>query len=282
VSSDGSPSASGELTWIVDPATGALVVEGVDQEQVAALAGDLLPPPQPLYCARPLVTAALPAATSARGGSAADTGDEPTLRLARVYHGSVVEGPGRRSVVQFQGCVLRCPGCVVPETHSLTAGGRLGVAQVVAALLDPAGEPRDGITVLGGEPFLQPGGLLALVRALKLRGLHVVVYSGYTLEALARRPEPEVRQVLDLTDLLVDGPFVARLAAGAGEWRGSRNQRLIANPGAAAARLAAGGAGPYRPTDGRADHEQSVAASVRLSRQRVQPAAAKQTHPDWR
>ena len=36
------------------------------------------------------------------------------------------------------------------------AGGvLLGVDDVVSALLDPIGEPRDGITVTGGEPFLQ-------------------------------------------------------------------------------------------------------------------------------
>ena len=35
---------------------------------------------------------------------------------------------------------------------------------------------------------------------------------------------------LELTDLLIDGPFVAALADGAGEWRGSRNQRFISHP----------------------------------------------------
>lgn len=226
-----------ELTWIIDPATGALVVEGLDVEKAAALTADLLPPGQALYCARPLANQAL-APQASRDGRDAHGG--PSLRLARVYHGSVVEGPGRRSVAQLQGCVLRCPGCIVPETHSTTGGVLLSISEVVAALLDPAGEPRDGISVLGGEPFLQPQGLLALLQALKARGLHVVVYSGYTLEALARRPEPEVLAALALTDLLVDGPYVAPLAAGAGEWRGSRNQRVIPDPGAAATRLAAG------------------------------------------
>lgn len=108
----------------------------------------------------------------------------------------------------------------------------LDVQIVVSALLDPAGDPRDGVTVLGGEPFAQPIGLAALLRGLKGRGVHTVVYSGYTLESLVRRAEPEVREALALTDLLIDGPFIAALTEGAGEWRGSRNQRLIARPGA--------------------------------------------------
>ena len=101
---------------------------------------------------------------------------------------------------------------------------------LVQLLLDPSGEPRDGVTILGGEPFLQPVGLAALLGRIKARGVHTTVYTGYTLEALARRPEPAVRAALQLTDLLIDGPFVAALAQGAGEWRGSRNQRLIADP----------------------------------------------------
>jgi anaerobic ribonucleoside-triphosphate reductase activating protein len=106
----------------------------------------------------------------------------------------------------------------------------LGVDDVLAALLDPVAEPRDGITVSGGEPFLQPVGLLALLRNLKAYNLHSVVYTGFTLEALARLPGPEIVEALSLVDLLIDGPFVARLAEGAGEWRGSRNQRTIARP----------------------------------------------------
>jgi len=113
---------------------------------------------------------------------------------------------------------------------------------VVDALLAPYGAPRDGVSVLGGEPFGQPMGLAALLRRLKGLDVHTVVYTGYTLEALARRREPAVRAALELTDLLIDGPFVGALADGAGEWRGSRNQHLIARPAAALGRGLAQGA----------------------------------------
>ena len=106
----------------------------------------------------------------------------------------------------------------------------LGVSEVVAQLLDPIGTPRDGVTVLGGEPFLQPAGLAALLRELKGCGQHVTVYSGYTLEELRARPETTVQEALVHTDLLIDGPFIAALTQGAGEWRGSTNQRFIKRP----------------------------------------------------
>ena len=78
-----------ELTWIVDPATGDVVVEGLTTEDLSALAGDLLPASRDLNCARPLTTVPLPIASQAHG---------PVLRVASLYHGSVVDGPGRRSV----------------------------------------------------------------------------------------------------------------------------------------------------------------------------------------
>lgn len=216
-----------ELTCLVDPATGTLVMEGLTSEEAAAVVGDLLPPAHEINCARPLTAEPLPQANRTAG---------ITVRVARIYHGSLVDGPGRRSVVQFQSCPLRCRGCYVPETHDPDGGAVRSVADVAAAACDPAGEPRDGFTVVGGEPFFQPAALAALLRAFKARGAHTVVYTGYTLDALLRRPEPEVCEALQLTDLLIDGPFIAALAEGAGEWRGSRNQRVIVNPWAASRR----------------------------------------------
>jgi anaerobic ribonucleoside-triphosphate reductase activating protein len=81
--------------------------------------------------------------------------------------------------------------------------------------------------VLGGEPFLQPEGLLSLVTALKAHGQHVTLYSGYTLEELLSLSDPLIAQILDLADILIDGPFVKEFSDCAGEWRGSTNQRII-------------------------------------------------------
>lgn len=208
--------------WIVDPATGDLVIEGLEAEESLALAGDLLPKPRDLNCALPLRVAPLPVAAGH---------DLPRLRIAAIWHGSLVEGPGRRSVVQLQGCPIRCRECSVPQTHPMNGGVLLAVDDVVDALLDPVGLPRDGVTVIGGEPMAQPVGVAALLRLLKGRGIHVVVYTGFTFEVLARHRSLAVRQALESTDLLIDGPYIPELSDGAGEWRGSRNQRLIQDPG---------------------------------------------------
>lgn len=212
------------LTFVLDPTRGSLTLEGPAADEAAALLADLLPAPRAVNCARPLEAPPAPHAGNRPGEG------EAVLRVARLYHGSVVDGPGRRSVVQLQGCVRRCPGCYAPETHDLAGGSEISVRRLVAMLLGPDGEPRDGFTVTGGEPFLQPAGLLALLQTLKEYGEHTVVYTGATLEELAGSPEPAVRAALALVDLLIDGPYLRRLGSDAGEWRGSRNQRLLANP----------------------------------------------------
>ena len=213
-----------ETTWIIDPHTGALTVEGLSQAELKTVAADLLPAGAQVNCARPI---------NIEPFGASPTLIEPgetTLRVFRIYHGSVVEGPGRRSVAQLSGCDRHCEGCFAVETWPMESGVRMTINEVIERVLDPAGEPRDGVTVLGGEPFLQPDGLLALMNALKQREQHVTVYSGYTLEDLSSRQDRRITEILALSDILIDGPFIKELSENAGEWRGSTNQTIIRNP----------------------------------------------------
>jgi len=214
-----------ETTWIIDHATGALTVEGLTERELLSVASDLLPEAAHVNCARPIN-----APLVQRGSKATALAEEDSLYVFRVYHGSVVEGPGRRSVAQLSGCPVLCRGCSVPQTHRLDAGMLLSIREVVCLVLDTAGEPRDGVTVLGGEPFMQPDGLAVLLRELKSRGSHITLYSGYTIEELRARSEASVHEALSLADILIECRFIATQSYGAGEWRGSTNQRIIHQP----------------------------------------------------
>jgi anaerobic ribonucleoside-triphosphate reductase activating protein len=66
--------------------------------------------------------------------------------------------------------------------------------------------------------------------AVSAGGSGVTLYSGYTLEELLSRSDPVIAQILDLTDILIDGPYVKELSDNAGEYRGSTNQRIISLP----------------------------------------------------
>lgn len=212
-----------EVTWVVDAATGDLLVEGPSLEDVPMLTGDLLPAPRQLGCARPLTVLPPPESPPE------DCARSECLRVAGHYHDSLIEGPGRRSCLLISGCDLGCRGCWVPFLHPFDAGSLVPVDRLAEALLDPAYD-RDGISILGGEPTAQPEGLLALVRALRARGCpHVLCYSGYTYETLRKRARDQsaIEAVFEEIDVLIDGAYVAALSDSAGPWTGSGNQRVI-------------------------------------------------------
>ena len=213
-----------ETTWIIDSHNGELTVEGLRRSELVELAEDILPAASSINCARPINIEPLPISTTHIPSG------EPSLRVFRIYHNSVVEGPGRRSVLQTAGCLTRCPNCFVPETHDVEGGVEMTIGEIIERLLDPQGAPRDGVTILGGEPFLQLEGLLALMRSLKQRNQHITLYTGYTLEDLAARNDQRIRQIVELTDILIDGPFVKELSDNAREWLGSTNQRILHHP----------------------------------------------------
>lgn len=154
--------------------------------------------------------------------------DEASIWLYRLYHNSVVDGPGRRSVVSVAGCSIRCLGCYVPETHERENGTLVSITTIVSEIVKNRAN-HDGVTILGGEPFDQAGPVAELVFRLKRHGFHVTIYSGYNIEALIQRKDPNIDFILTHKDLLIDGPFVKNLSRGAGEYRGSRNQRFIGN-----------------------------------------------------
>lgn len=157
-----------------------------------------------------------------------------TLRCSGIIPESVVDGPGIRFVVFTQGCPHRCPGCHNPATHDPAGGYEASPAELVCALraAREANPLLSGVTVSGGEPFMQPGALLPFVReACKLK-LDVWLYSGYRLEEIAAWNDRDALSLLSSCNTLVDGRFEASLRSLKTPFRGSLNQRIIRNPGA--------------------------------------------------
>jgi len=149
------------------------------------------------------------------------------LRIAGVVEDSIVDGPGLRFTVFAQGCSHACPGCHNPHTHAYGGGHSASVADLLARVR--ANPLLDGVTLSGGEPFDQAEGLADLASGVHALGLSVMTYTGYALERLLAREGsvPGWRKLLAETDILVDGPFVARLRDPLLPFRGSSNQRIL-------------------------------------------------------
>ncbi|MGB7070637.1 MAG: 4Fe-4S cluster-binding domain-containing protein [Pyrinomonadaceae bacterium] len=217
-----------ELVFVLEPDVGRVTVETsqASTHAVNELANDLGVRVN-LNCARPAESKKhLPVLQPHPTSSEQPGSNEFSIWLYMLYHNSVVDGPGRRSVIQTAGCSIRCQGCFVPQTHERENGMLTPIHAIVDEIIAKR-DVHDGVTILGGEPFDQPSPVAELVSRLKRHGLHITIYSGYTLEELIGRKDPNIDFVLTHIDLLIDGPFLRQLGQGAGEYRGSQNQKLI-------------------------------------------------------
>ena len=147
------------------------------------------------------------------------------MRIASTIADSIVDGPGLRFTVFTQGCPHRCPGCHNPDTHDPAGGREVSLEELEGQI---AANPLiQGLTLSGGEPFLQAGECAKLARWARARGLNVWVYTGYTYEQLLERGDVDTLELLHAAHVLVDGPFVLERKSYAALFRGSDNQRLI-------------------------------------------------------
>lgn len=148
------------------------------------------------------------------------------MRIAGVYTDSIVDGPGLRFTVFVQGCHHNCTGCHNPESHDPDGGDESTIEELEKMML--SNPLTDGLTLSGGEPFLQAEECAKLAWIARENGLNVWTYTGYTYEDLLKAGREEWNKLLDATDVLVDGPFILEEKTYDTLFRGSRNQRLIA------------------------------------------------------
>lgn len=149
------------------------------------------------------------------------------VRIAGVEAESSVDGPGLRYVIFTQGCCHHCPGCHNPGTHDFYGGQVTDLWTHTKALR--ANMLLSGLTISGGEPFLQPLPLALLAEEAHRLGLDVICYSGYTYEELryAADTGQNVVKLLQQIDYLIDGPFQKELKDISLSIRGSSNQRIL-------------------------------------------------------
>lgn len=142
------------------------------------------------------------------------------LAISRIHFPVTTLGPGRRVGIWFQGCSIRCPGCISADTWRVVPGEV--TAQELVNSIEPWLSECDGVTISGGEPFDQLSGLESLLNELRRRfNTNVLVFSGYPYETLI---ESQMAWG-GLIDALVSDPYV-EAAENTKALRGSDNQRL--------------------------------------------------------
>lgn len=152
------------------------------------------------------------------------------LRLAGVVRESIVDGPGIRLTVFTQGCPHHCKGCQNPQTHDPKGGYDSNVDNIISAIKE--NPMLQGVTLSGGEPFMQPEALAVLAQKTHSMGLNIMTYTGYTYEQLLAGfdQHPHWKALLKETDILVDGKFILEEKSLMLHFKGSKNQRIIDVP----------------------------------------------------
>ncbi|WP_042278406.1 anaerobic ribonucleoside-triphosphate reductase activating protein [[Clostridium] dakarense] len=141
---------------------------------------------------------------------------------------SIVDGPGLRMVVWTQGCIHNCKSCHNPQTHDLCGGFEVDTKDIIDKIKSL--KLQRGITLSGGEPFLQPEALEEIAKEAKDNKLDVWSYTGFTFEQLLNKKNPSYFKNLNLLkqiDILVDGKFMEDRKDISLKFRGSSNQRII-------------------------------------------------------
>jgi len=151
------------------------------------------------------------------------------LRVAGIVKESVVDGPGLRYVIFTQGCPHNCIGCHNTNTHDPQGGYDISLAELLASIKET--KLIQGVTFTGGEPFTQAATCAELARLIKhdCPELDILTYTGYYYEdllALAKK-NPGITELLQATDILIDGPFEINKKTFTLPFRGSSNQNII-------------------------------------------------------
>ena len=103
-------------------------------------------------------------------------------------------------------------------------GGQLTPASILAAEAKASGV--EGVTLLGGEPFDQAAELSVFARMVQEAGLSVMTFSGNTLQQIRTMAGSGPKELLNHTDLLVDGQYDSSLLDANRPWVGSTNQKF--------------------------------------------------------
>lgn len=147
-----------------------------------------------------------------------------TLRVIDIIEGTSVDGPGLRTSIYFAGCEHHCPACHNPQTWDFNAGSDMPIDELMKIVT----EADFNVTFTGGDPVYQARQLSKLAKRITDSGKTIWLYTGFTIEQLARMAES--RELLQYVEAVVDGPFVESLRDTDLAFRGSSNQRIIREP----------------------------------------------------
>ena len=154
------------------------------------------------------------------------------MRYSGLIRNDLAAAPGVSVSFFTQGCPHRCKGCHNPETWDFNGGKEFTnntLEEIYSALT--ANKINRSFCVMGGEPLCEENLFLTLLVLKEVRArfpeINIYLWTGYYYEDLLKKNNPHLTQILEIVDILIDGPYIAEERDVTLPLRGSSNQSII-------------------------------------------------------
>ena len=147
-----------------------------------------------------------------------------------IIKNDVTAGQGVCVSFFVQGCPHRCPGCHNPDSWDFDGGKEftLNTLKEINDAIGANGVIRN-LCIMGGEPLCPENQFLTYLVITEVKkkypDIKVYIWTGYEFKDL-KKDENRIKQILDNTDFVIDGPFIQELRDITLAMRGSSNQRI--------------------------------------------------------
>lgn len=154
------------------------------------------------------------------------------MKYAGLIRNDFSAAPGVSTTFFVQGCHFHCEGCHNKDTWDFE-GGKEFTPQTLDDIINSltANNISRNLCIMGGEPLCQENQFLThlIIKTVKeqLPKTKIYIWTGYLYEDLLKNPNPHLEEILSLSDVLIDGPYIASLRDITLQMRGSSNQRII-------------------------------------------------------
>lgn len=154
------------------------------------------------------------------------------MKYAGLIRNDLAAAPGVSVTFFTQGCPHRCKGCHNPETWDFD-GGKVFTPEVLEEIYHALGANgvQRNFCIMGGEPLCEENLFLTYMVLSEVKKrfpqIKTYIWTGYYYEDLITRNDSKLKGILELTDYLVDGPYIEEERDTTLLMRGSANQNII-------------------------------------------------------
>jgi anaerobic ribonucleoside-triphosphate reductase activating protein len=151
------------------------------------------------------------------------------MKYLKITGPDVNNGDGCRITLWLPGCTHKCPGCHNAHTHDYNQGFEFNESTFEELVERLNKSHIRGLTISGGDPLDQSNEVLDDLYSLlyrlrnRLPEKDIWLYTGFYIDKLG----PKQIDVVDMCDVVVDGPYIASKRDVTLPFRGSENQTII-------------------------------------------------------